>query len=139
MQFKPKTKRKVSINITSLIDVVFLLLIFFMVTSTFLEQPGLKLDLPTAKSDEREMKKKKEELTVYLTTDDGLYLNDSRIEKDSLMTKLQQELIASEDSSLVLKADKDVSHGEVIEVMDIAKRSGVKILVVATKIKEEEK
>jgi biopolymer transport protein ExbD len=48
VEFNPKKKRRVLINITSLIDVMFLLLIFFMVTSTFLDQPGMKLELPSA-------------------------------------------------------------------------------------------
>ena len=50
MQFRTRRKRSVLINITSLIDVLFLLLIFFMVSSTFLEQPGIKLELPYAQS-----------------------------------------------------------------------------------------
>ncbi|MCP4221395.1 MAG: biopolymer transporter ExbD, partial [bacterium] len=50
MQFRTKEKRKVMINITSLIDVLFLLLIFLMVSSTFLEQPGIKLELPESES-----------------------------------------------------------------------------------------
>ena len=54
MQFHEKKRRKVIINITSLIDVLFLLLIFFMVSSTFVEQPGMKLELPESKSSSTE-------------------------------------------------------------------------------------
>ena len=50
MQLQTRPGRKVAINITSLIDVIFMLLLFFMITSTFLEQPGIKLELPTAKT-----------------------------------------------------------------------------------------
>ncbi len=51
MQLQARPRRKVVINITSLIDVIFMLLLFFMITSTFLEQPGIKLELPAAKTD----------------------------------------------------------------------------------------
>ena len=52
MQFKTKQKKKIIINITSLIDVMFLLLIFLLISSTFLEQPGIKLELPETKNSE---------------------------------------------------------------------------------------
>ena len=64
MQFREKTKKRVSINITSLIDVLFLLLIFFMVSSTFLEQPGMKLDLP--KTSTHEITRQKS-FTLFIT------------------------------------------------------------------------
>ena len=65
MQFNPKKKRRVLINITSLIDVMFLLLIFFMVTSTFLDQPGMKLELPSAESAEVA---RVEKLVLYISS-----------------------------------------------------------------------
>ena len=132
MQFSEKPKRKVRINITSLIDVLFLLLIFFMVSSTFLEQPGMKLDLPEAKSFEVESQ---EELVLHISPDGSLFLGEEPTTTDSLLSFLEKEVEGGEQRPLILKADQEVMHGRVVEIMDIAKQAGVRKLVVATRVK----
>ncbi len=131
MQFKAKEKRKVQINITSLIDVLFLLLIFFMVSSTFLEQPGIKLELPQAQSATVVEQK---DYTLFVDKDGGLFLNNEEVRVEKLEQKLTAALSEMKDGSLILKADQDVSHGVVVKVMDAAKRSGVKRLVIGTRL-----
>ena len=134
MQFNPKPKRRVIINITSLIDVLFLLLIFFMVTSTFLEQPGMKLELPSAKSSEIA---RVEKLVLYISSDGEIVFADRTVPLDSLETVLTNSLSLVKEKTLVLKADKMVPHGTVVSVMDIAKRVGLKKLVVGTTIEDD--
>ena len=134
MRFSEKPKRRVLINITSLIDVLFLLLIFFMISSTFLEQPGMKLELPEAKSFEIQEQK---ELVLHITPAGDIYLGEKAIVIDSLLFYLKEEITLEENRPLILKADKLVPHGQVVEVMDIAKQAGIKKLVVATKMKGE--
>lgn len=134
MQFHDSKKRKVIINITSLIDVLFLLLIFFMVSSTFVEQPGMKLELPESKSAASE---KIKDLILEIKTDDSLILNNEPVSIDNLENKFKELLPNLEEKSLVLKADKNVSHGTVVAVMDLAKLSGLEKLIIATKIKNE--
>ena len=129
MQLKISKKRKPVINITSLIDVLFLLLIFFMVSSTFLEEPGMKLTLPQASSAEIG---KKKEFTLYLTAPGDLFLNDNPVALDSLEEQIKQILPTMKDQALTLKADTDVKHGKVVKVMDKARLAGVKKLIVAT-------
>ena len=73
MQFRTGRKRKVSINITPLIDVLFLLLIFFMVSSTFLEQPGIKLELPHAKS---AVVVEQKDYILFIDKESKMFLND---------------------------------------------------------------
>lgn len=131
MQFKKKQKRKPMINITSLIDVMFLLLIFFMVSSTFLEQPGIKLELPHAQSAAIVEQK---DYTLFVDKDGKMFLNRDEVNTENLEAKLKAVLPDMEDGALILKADQDVSHGIVVRVMDIAKRSGVKKLVIGTKL-----
>jgi biopolymer transport protein ExbD len=130
MQFSEKPKRRVIISITSLIDVMFLLLIFFMVTSTFLEQAGMKLDLPSARSAETTVTRR---LVLFIGADNSLILGDRPVSIDSLEAVMAEAAASSEDGTLVLNADKTVQHGTVIRVMDIAKRAGMKRLVVGTK------
>ena len=131
MQLKVNKKRKPVINITSLIDVLFLLLIFFMVSSTFLEEPGMKLTLPQASSAEVGEKK---EYTLFLNATGDLFLNNRSIDIDSLEVDLKAILPEMKDQSLTLKADTDVTHGKVVKVMDKARLAGVKKLIVATNI-----
>ena len=134
MQFSAKPKRRVIINITSLIDVLFLLLIFFMVSSTFLEQPGMKLELPSAKSTEVA---RVEKLVLYISPNDEIIFNDQVVHIDSLEIAFKSAIPLAEEKTLVLKADKRVPHGTVVKVMDIAKRAGLHKLVVGTIMEEE--
>jgi biopolymer transport protein ExbD len=131
MQFSTQQKRKVNINITSLIDVLFLLLIFLMVSSTFLEQPGIKLELPEAKS---AILMEQKDFTLFVDKDENLFLDEKGITLDNLEEKLKEVLPNMKDATLILKADRVVSHGLVVKVMDIAKKSGIKKLIVGTKI-----
>ncbi len=133
MQFKVKQKRKVLINITSLIDVLFLLLIFFMVSSTFLEQPGIKLELPHA---ENSLVVEQKDYTLYVDKDGGLFLNKEQLDIGKLEDALSKVISEMKDGALVLKADQEVAHGVVVKVMDAAKRSGVKKLVIGTRLEE---
>ena len=134
MEFNPKKKRRVMINITSLIDVMFLLLIFFMVTSTFLDQPGMKLELPSAESAEVA---RIEKLVLYISSDEEVVFNDQPVSLDDLEETMLAALSEIEDRTLVLNADKSVQHGTVIRVMDIAKKIGLKKLVIGIKMKEK--
>lgn len=131
MQFRTKKKKRVSINITSLIDVVFLLLIFLMVSSTFLEQPGIKLELPHA--DTAEVVNQKE-FTLFVDKVGNLYLNNNEVDMAKLEEKLKKVLPEMKDGALILKADQDVTHGTVVRIMDSVKKSGVKKLIIGTKL-----
>ena len=134
MEFTPKKKRRVMINVTSLIDVMFLLLIFFMVTSTFLDQPGMKLELPSAESAEVA---RVEKLVLYISSDNEVVFNGMPVALDDLEETMLAALSDIEDRTLVLNADKSVQHGTVIRVMDIAKKIGLEKLVIGIKMKEE--
>ena len=133
MQFKTKEKRKVMINITSLIDVLFLLLIFFMVSSTFLEQPGIKLELPHAQS---AVVVEQNDYILFVDKEGRMFLNRQEVSLGDLEEHLRQSLPNMKEGALILKADQDVSHGFVVRVMDIAKKSGVKKLIIGTKLDE---
>lgn len=130
MKILNKPKRKVQINITSLIDVLFILLIFFMVSSTFLEQPGMKLELPKAKSATVE---KVDNLVIYIDAENQVFLNDKPVAIDRLKKQLQEAISDNKNPTLVLQADRAVPHGLVVTAMDLAKQVGIKRLIVATK------
>jgi biopolymer transport protein ExbD len=115
---------------TPLIDVVLLLLIFFMLTTSFVEQPGMKLDLPETQSSTGE---KPEGLEIAVLADGTINLNGVAVLLDELPAKLEEKLGQSPDKSLLLRADKEVPHGTVVQIMDIAKLKGLEKLIIGTK------
>ncbi len=131
MHLALKERKKISINITSLIDVLFILLIFFMVSSTFLEQPGMKLQLPKAKSASIQRVKN---LAIFIDAQQQIYLNDKPYALDNLEEALQKHVTGHKPPTLILKADKTVPHGLVVQVMDLVKQAGIKKLVIATEV-----
>lgn len=126
-------KKSLIINLTSLIDVLFLLLIFFMISTTFLSQPAIKLELPEAKHADVV---RQAPLVVHVDPLGRVYLNDEPMELPLLQEAIRQKLLEQLDKSVVLKADSRVSHGAVIQVLDIIKSSGVRKLVVSTRPEE---
>jgi len=129
MQFREKRRKPPLVNITPLIDVLFLLLIFFMVTSTFIEQPNIKLELPrTAHADVSRIEK----LTVTISKDGTLYFGPRRVSKRELSDLLLDAALRNPRTPLVIRADKDAAHGVVIEVLDMAKGAGLTKVVLPT-------
>ena len=135
MRFKtePRRKGRALINITSLIDVLFLLLIFLMVSSTFLEQPGIQLDLPQSES---AVLVEEKEFTLFIGKEGKFFLNDQEIKLQDLEADIVEKLPEMKDGALILKADKEVSYGLVVQIMDSVKKSGVKRLIIGTRLKE---
>jgi biopolymer transport protein ExbD len=130
MQLRNKPRKKIFINITSLIDVIFMMLLFFMITSTFLEQPGIKLELPTARTSANA---EPQEYVLTIDKKGELFLNRQPVTLAGLEAEIRKALPRMKDSALVLKADQEISHGLVVRVMDMAKRGGIKKLIIGTK------
>lgn len=126
------TSSRRGMDLAPLIDVVFLLLIFFLLTAVFVK-PSIPLDLPkseTAKVID------KPEVSVTIKKDGSIMLNDDDIllpELYAALSKIYRDLLRDRDISLM--ADKEVPFGRVIEVMDIAKRAGVENISVLTERK----
>jgi len=126
---RPRKKRSLVLNLTSLIDVLFLMLIFFMVTTTFLSQPAIKLQLPSASHADMV---RQQPLVVHVDQLGRVFLNDDPIELPLLEAALEARLGEIEDKSIVLKADSRVSHGSVVRVLDMIKGAGVRKISFAT-------
>ncbi|NQT32393.1 MAG: biopolymer transporter ExbD [Candidatus Omnitrophica bacterium] len=127
-----KLKRKMFIekgqlDIAPLIDVVFLLLIFFMLTSSFVFQPGIRVNLPKAVTSEV---LQKELLVITLRADNGIFINERPVEGDELESRIS--LAARQDQPLLIRADKKADLGKVIEIWDICRQADVKQINIAT-------
>jgi len=134
MEFEGRKRVDTRLNIAPLIDVVFLLLIFFMLSAHFVTQPGIKLTLPTASTAKLHPE---EDLIISITNDNDLYLNEERVNLDNLLEKLRVKLNKSQKKTVIIKADEKIDLGLAVKVMDIAKQAEAEGLVISTKAEED--
>ena len=125
--------KKGQLDIAPLVDVVFLLLIFFMLTSNFVVQPGIRVSLPKAISSEVI---RSENLVVTLTGQDLLFLNDEPVTVEQLVPRIRQA--AQQSKTVLLKADTNASLGRVVEIWDLCRESGIGQINIATNQKAGE-
>ncbi len=119
----PRKRRLPVLNVTSLIDVLFLLLIFFMVSSTFIENPAIELDLPEAAAAESA---RRDSLTLSIVAGGELYLDGEEIRMEDLSARLETASEENPGFTLILEADRAVGYGRVIEAIDVARQVGIK-------------
>jgi biopolymer transport protein ExbD len=138
MNLRPGHKEEsVEVNLTPLIDVVFLLLIFFMVTTTFDRHARLKVSLP--ESSATTSQQQKEPLVLSIDAKGNYFLNDRQIVNQQLDTLKQalrktigQNKESYKDVALVLRADANTPHQAVVRAMDAASQLGLTKLSIAT-------
>ena len=116
------------IDMIPMIDMVFLLLIFFALTSTFEVQRFLELNLPKGSSGIE--LKKTERLTLSITRENQIILENEPIELPQLESKLKAVMQGGTEVTLVIKGDENVPHGRVVELMDAANAAGVQKIMV---------
>ena len=115
------------VDVTPLIDIIFQLVIFFMVTTNFITTPGIEVDLP--RSSAQTILQEDNDLKVWVKADGQVMLD----EQPASLGQLKQAFSdASRDAQVVIKADKDVDHGRVVQVMDLARSHGLSRLAIAT-------
>lgn len=120
---------KGQLNIAPLIDVIFLQLIYFMLTSSFIMQPGIKINLPQAVTSETVSEK---EILVSITKEGTIFYREQPVKKEELERILQGITTVDRDRVLIIKGDRKAEHGIVVEVMDIARRTGITKIVIGT-------
>jgi biopolymer transport protein ExbD len=133
LKLQARPKEDPEINLTSLIDVVFLLLIFFMVTTTFEHQAVLKVDLPEASAVESQAEEP-DRLELVIDKSGAMFLNDQRLVDSTEQTlRAAFEQAAGDDRSLplVLRADRETAHHFVVTAMDVAAQLGFVNLSIA--------
>ncbi len=131
MRFKRRVKTITgelgTIDIAPLIDVVFQLLIFFMLTSTFIIQPGVRVRLPRAVTSEVLDEKN---LVITITGENVLYIQDKVVTLSELRVMLKEA--ARKNISVLIKSDRTVSIGRVVEIWDICRQENISQLNIAT-------
>jgi biopolymer transport protein TolR len=113
----------VDINVTPLVDIVLVLLIIFMVTATYIVNPTIKVDLPKAATGTEQTRTT---LGLLLDKSSNLYLNGEKSDEAAVSRFIASELPKNPDLQAIIAADKTVSHGSVVRVIDLVKRAGVR-------------
>ena len=112
----------VDINVTPLVDITLVLLIIFMVTASYIVSPAIKVDLPKAASGTEQTKTT---LSLTLAKDGGLFLNGQRSNDQAVVQFITTELPRNPELQAIIAADRAVSHGDVVHIIDMVKRAGV--------------
>ena len=120
------------LDLTPMVDVMLQLIIFFVLTSSFI-RPSLKVDLP--KGVPEVSPKEKKELVITITKANRLYFEKREMNLGELETLFLQEAQKAPETLLVINADRRAFHGTVVEVMELAKRSGLKNFAILTEPK----
>jgi biopolymer transport protein TolR len=113
----------VGINVTPLVDVTLVLLIIFMVTASYIVTPSIKVDLPKASSGGQSQRSS---LQIALTAKGALYLNGAPSTDAALARDVAASLPKNPDLQAVISADRAVPHGDVVHVIDVVRRAGVR-------------
>ncbi|MBW2092744.1 MAG: biopolymer transporter ExbD [Deltaproteobacteria bacterium] len=137
MQFKTRNRETPLIEIAPLIDVVFLLLLFFMVTTQFTTAPGLQIALPEIKPGAPVTTTAK--INVSITAAGDIYVAGNPVPAEDLKEALKKAASDLASTIVILTADKDVSHGKIVSVMDTLRDLGIKKMVIAARWKAEPK
>jgi len=134
MKLRVSSAEDPEINLTSLIDVVFLLLIFFMISTTFERQAALKIDLPESSAEARPQEDP-DRLELVIDPDGQIYLNDTQLVDSAPATiraALAEQAGELRNIPVVIRADAQTPHHYVVTVMDVAGQLGFTRLSIAT-------
>jgi len=123
----------ISFNSISLTDIIFLLLVFFLLSSTFVLQPGIKVQLPTTTHTDISSEKS---IVISLTKDGTIYLNDELVNQIELGSRLRQMVLNVGNPIIALRSDKASTIENLVEIMDIAKSAGGDRFIIVTTPKE---
>ncbi len=136
MRFRRRLQTRTNVDLIPLIDVIFQLVVFFMVTSTFILTPGISLILPKAKSSEPVAMTK---LVVTVVSEDEIYLNKERYTLESLNRTLSEFSTEERDEikTVVIEGDSAVSYSLMVKLLDVMRLNGFQGVNLRTREEEE--
>ena len=130
MGFQNKQREEPRVDLTPMVDVVFLLLIFFMISTTFVESPGISIKLPESSS--QTIDREPKEIKVYLSQEGDIYYGEKKISIDDFKGLLAEHQSDAKQTTVLLLADQESRHGKVVILMDLARDAGFTKLAIAT-------
>jgi biopolymer transport protein ExbD len=126
----------VVLDVTPLIDIIFQLVLFFMVSTTFVNSRGIEVDLPRSSSDT--ILRDRDDINLWVTSDGAVYLEEVPVDWSMLRGALERAATSNPSTLIIIKADREVEHGRVVAVMDLARSLGLNRLAIATEVNPAE-
>ncbi|GAL03247.1 ExbD/TolR family protein [Photobacterium aphoticum] len=126
---RPSAAREdAQVDLTSMLDIVFIMLIFFIVTSSFVRESGVEVNRPQASN---VVSQKDAGIFIAVTSGNDIYIDKRVVDVERVQATLEHMLLEQPDASLVIQADEHAYNGTVVKVMDAAKGAGVKSIALA--------
>ena len=137
MNFSRARRPEPAVDVTPLIDIIFQLVLFFMVSTTFVSAPGIEVDLPKSSSDT--VLREQNELSIWIAVDGSVYVDEEPVDFAGLSAAMDTAARKNPATLVLLKADKEVDHGRVVAIMDAARSRGLTQLAIATEVTANER
>jgi len=132
VNFSRSRRVESNVDVTPLIDIIFQLVLFFMVSATFVTSPGIEVDLPRSSADT--VLRDNDDLSVLIAEGGAVYVDELPVDFAGLQSALDRAAAENPNTLIMLKADRGVVHGRVVAVMDAARARGLTRLAIATEI-----
>ena len=126
---KKRARYQIQAPLTSLIDIVFMLLIYFLLTTNFMVEQGIDVDLPDAKASAPQTH---QEITVYVDPAGKVYLGKEPVDFNDLFDRIRERITDNPEQLVVIKADGGIILDRAVQVMDIVQAAGAKKMFLAT-------
>ncbi len=130
MAFLRRKREEPRVELTPMVDVVFNLLIFFMISTTFVDTAGIEINLPQASA--QRVEKTPDEVKVYLSVKGEIFFQDEAVSLAEFRQRLEAFGPKARETTFLLLADREAAHGRVVQLMDLAREKGFIRLAIAT-------
>jgi len=129
MKFPNKKRSKPTIHLTSLIDIVFLLLVFFLLTSSFVDQQGVTILVPEVENKSEDVLP---DISISIDESGKIYFNSVLVNEEILLKLIKRNIKETPNKNVAIRADRRVQYDSVVQVIDIAKAAGAKDFLLIT-------
>jgi len=128
---RDRRKSESEVNLTPMLDVVFIMLIFFIVTASFVKESGIEISRPGASTATR---KEKGNILIAISANDQIWMNRRQVDPRALRANIERMHAENPQGSVIIQADKEAKTGLLVQVMDAARSVGVKSVSLAADI-----
>ena len=130
-QYVEEEEEKSEVNLTPMLDVVFIMLIFFIVTASFVKEAGIDVNRPDAATAER---KEKGNILVAISADDQIWIDRRQVDPRALRANIERMHAENPNGAVIIQADKKSTNGLLVQVMDASRQAGVKNVSIAAEV-----
>ena len=128
---RDRRKSGSEVNLTPMLDVVFIMLIFFIVTASFVKESGIEISRPGAAT---AVRKEKGNILIAISANDQIWMNRRQVDPRALRANIERMHAENPQGAVIIQADKDAKTGLLVKVMDAARAAGIKSISIAADI-----